>query len=42
MRLIDIVAAIVYAACFFLTDVAELKAMSVIGVLLYAILAVTG
>ena len=42
MRLIDIVAVIAYVACFFLTDVAELKAMSVIGVMLYVIFTVTG
>ena len=42
MRLIDIVTVVAYVACFFLTDVAEVKAMSVFGVLLYVIFAVTG
>lgn len=41
MRLIDIVAVVAYVACFFLTDVAEIKAMSVFGVLLYVIFTVT-
>ena len=41
MRLIDIVAVIAYIVCYFLTDVAEIRAMSILGVMLYVIFAVT-
>lgn len=42
MRLIDIGVVIAYIACFFLTDAAEMKAMSVFGLLLYTIFAIVG